>query len=92
VEKSWGSFSWNWALDFSANPDFDNINFGDLLTLISCVFWAFYITLWMFLPVAEAREKKLLFCVIFSVFELLRLLLPLLDTSYRFRFNQTAFY
>ncbi len=26
------------------NPDFDNINIGDLLTLISTLFWAFYIT------------------------------------------------
>ncbi len=26
------------------NPDFNNINLGDALTLISCLFWAFYIT------------------------------------------------
>lgn len=27
-----------------ANPDFDNINIGDILTFISTVFWGFYIT------------------------------------------------
>lgn len=26
------------------NPDFDNINYGDVLTLFSTLFWAFYIT------------------------------------------------
>ncbi len=27
-----------------ANPDFDNINIGDILTFLSTVFWGFYIT------------------------------------------------
>lgn len=27
-----------------SNPDFNNLNLGDILTLISTVFWAFYIT------------------------------------------------
>lgn len=27
-----------------ANPDFDNINIGDILTLLSTIFWGFYIT------------------------------------------------
>lgn len=33
------------GLYFFTNPDFQKLNFGDLLTLISTIFWALYITL-----------------------------------------------
>lgn len=44
---------WSWmgvlvafiGLYLFTNPQFDNLNIGDILTFISCGFWAFYITL-----------------------------------------------
>ncbi|MEJ5244822.1 MAG: DMT family transporter [Bacteroidota bacterium] len=40
----WGVFVAMIGLWIFTNPDFDNINIGDVLTLFSTMFWAFYIT------------------------------------------------
>lgn len=40
----WGVFVAVIGLWIFTNPDFDNINIGDVLTLFSTMFWAFYIT------------------------------------------------
>lgn len=47
------------------NPDFDNINFGDFLTLISCLFWAFYITFMdVFTRGRSSREETSLLVIL----------------------------
>ncbi|HPI19073.1 MAG TPA: DMT family transporter [Candidatus Kapabacteria bacterium] len=47
------------------NPDFDNINLGDVLTLISCLFWAFYITFMdVFTRGRSSREETSLLVIL----------------------------
>lgn len=47
------------------NPDFDNINFGDLLTLASCLFWALYITFMdLFTYGRQSREETSLLVIL----------------------------
>ncbi len=47
------------------NPDFNNINLGDALTLISCLFWAFYITFMdVFTRGRSSREETSLLVIL----------------------------